>query len=339
MDHGGHGGHHDGAHGGGGHSHPATFIVNFSHGGTHGPHTTYAYAFAHLGSFGHSGTNPAAQGVTKGFPKVGEDSQPLSGYEVHVSRHGEASLLKQIIDFCGKANLVDITNMPGLDGGSKPPVGEILPWDAWNPETNGNDMPSGYYPHASGTTTLAQWYWQIGTRKNPLRTWDSPEYDPKSRTYLDVRVCTWRYYETGDYESRIDIRIITAPMWDHKVQAYGYKRTEFERHQNAAIFVATKVLELLKKCAPSPAAVALRTWVEARQSEPQAPSNHPDGVYDEDQATMEAEDRDRVQQEYETDQQVVDDVSAVIPSLPAPSAPAPAAPGTTNVDLELGETD
>jgi hypothetical protein len=79
---------------------------------------------------------------------------------------------------------------------------------------------------------------------------------------------TWFYREAGDFETRLQINVISAPELDPADLQWGYRKEPFQRHQHAARVLIEQVLNKLKEAVPHPAAVKLRgTIVAAEEGE------------------------------------------------------------------------
>jgi len=200
MDH-GHSGHNDGAHGG--HDGHATREALFFSGlGTHcGGHVSFAY---HGGS-GHGGEHHQLFGaeaispqgkVDVHVPTVNADGDAIRGYISHISKHGRIDILSSLRSIAAKYDLIQIDGRrPGLDVSNRM-FYEILDFDAWahaQELTEGRPYdaaqhgarphPNGWYPGATGSTSLIREYWQVGKRK---RAFGKPEFDDQAGTYLEV---------------------------------------------------------------------------------------------------------------------------------------------------------
>lgn len=280
MDHGI--GHNDGAHGG--HDgHITKDALFFSGHGTHsGGHVSFAY---HGGGHGvdnhHQLTVPEAvspQGNSASIdvhvPTTTADGDAIRGYISHISRHGRIDVLSTFRQIAARYDLIQIDGRrPGLDLSNRL-FYQILDFDAWqhaqelsegrpyDAATHGERAkPNGWYPGATGSTSLIREYWQVGKRK---RLFGQPEFDNQAGTYLEVSVITWRYIESGDFETKLEVRVISAPEWSEREGKWGYRGKPFEIHQRVAIKAYTAMMEVLIKTKPDAAAVALRAAVDKK---------------------------------------------------------------------------
>lgn len=342
MDHGS--GHNDGAHGG--HDgHITKDALFFSGHGTHcGGHVSFAYHGGHAGSHNHQQTVAEAispQGVPTvdvHVPTVNTDGEAIRGYISHISRHGRIDILSNLRAIAARHDLIQIDGRrPGLDVSNRL-FYEILDFDAWahaqeltegrpyDAATHGQRAhPNGWYPGATGSTSLIREYWQVGKRK---RAFAKPEFDDQAGTYLEVSVITWTFIESGDFETKLEVRVISAPEWDGAV--WGYRGKPFLVHQRVAITAYTAMMNLLVQTKPDAAAVVLRAAVDAKYP-PQAWV--PEGMH----AMMEAEILER---ESEAVHQDALDDQVARDNAPG-SAPATASDGddggTADLTVELDD--
>ncbi len=274
MDHGS--GHNDGAHGGhDGHiTKDALFFAG--HGTHHGGHVSFAYHGGHGDSHHQQLTVAEAispQGkVEVHVPTQSEGGEAIRGYISHISRHGRIDILSSLSAISARYDLIQIDGRrPGLDVSDRL-FYEILDFDAWahaQELTEGRPYdaaahgprarPNGWYPGATGNTSLIREYWQVGKRK---RMFGQPEFDDKAGTYLEVSVITWTFIESGDFETKLEVRVISSPEWDGAT--WGYRGKPFLNHQRVAIKAFTAMMDLLIQTKPDAAGVALRAAVDAK---------------------------------------------------------------------------
>ncbi len=275
----GHGGHHgnDSAHGG--HATHEALMLAFSHGqSSHlsvvGSHVSGAHAHSmqmvHLG-LGRQDTKVGEQGKDESDP--GE----IRTFVVHVSNHGQAAINGVIQSVARQCDMLRIDQMrPNYDSADIMKY-EIADWTAFSEPYQHVNMPEGFYPGATGHTRILRQYWQVGKRPSLWAPKTAPVFDKLAMTFIEVTSITWRYFETGDYETKFILTVGSLPVWDETVGAWGYKREPFERHQRAAKKLCEKIFEYLANLEPSPAAKLFRA--EMLRKYPPAPGqDHPDGV-------------------------------------------------------------
>jgi hypothetical protein len=279
MDHGS--GHHDGAHGG--HDgHITREALFFSGLGSHsGGSVSFAYHGGGHGVDNHwSPTVPEAvspQGkpaIDVHVPLLTADGDAVRGYICHISRHGAIDILTALRKTSSRYDLIQIDGRrPGLDVSNRM-FYQILDFDAWqhaqeiaegrpyDAATHGaRAKPNGWYPGATGATALIREYWQVGKRK---RAFGQPEFDNQAGTYLEVSVIVWRFIESGDFETKLEVRVISAPEWSAREGKWGYRSKPFVTHQRVAIQVYTAMMDLLIQAKPDAATVALRAAVDKK---------------------------------------------------------------------------
>lgn len=116
-------------------------------------------------------------------------------------------------------------------------------------------VPAGYYDGATGTTRVWRQYWQLGKRDSLLPWRRQRGYDRNQSTYIEVRVITWFYGEALDYETRLEMRIISLPIWKTRpglrTGDWWYRETPWRNHQKACDKILTDLFTELKKTSPS----------------------------------------------------------------------------------------
>jgi hypothetical protein len=254
-------------------------MIAFSHGqSSHlsvvGSHVSsaqpHSMQMVHLG-LGRQDTKIGEQGKDATHP--GE----IRTFVVHVANHGQAAINGVIQSVARQCDMLRIDQMrPNYDSADIMKY-EIADWTAFSEPYQHVNMPEGYYPGATGHTRILRQYWQVGKRPSLWAPKTPPVFDKLAMTFIEVTSITWRYFETGDYETKFILTVGSLPVWDETVGAWGYKREPFERHQRAAMRLCQKVFEYLVKLEPSPAAKLFRA--EILRKYPLPPNqDRPDGV-------------------------------------------------------------
>jgi len=184
---------------------------------------------------------------------------------VHVSKHGKVPHKERFDEIARDLDLIRIDNVrPNFDG-MEEMRSELADWHAWTPPYNVGDMPTGWFPTATGCTRFSKQYWQVGKRKG----WrGAPQFDPHASTFIEVAFVVWNYFETGDYETKLTIRIVVMPVHDERFMRWGIKKTPFLKHQRAAREACQRIFEILKSAEPEDESVALRRFYESRHPRP-----------------------------------------------------------------------
>jgi hypothetical protein len=344
MDHGN--GHRDGGHAGqGGHiTREALFFAGL---GTHqGGHVSFAYhggngdGGSHAQLAGKDAISPQGQSIIEvHVPTKTKDGDAIRGYICHISRHGRIDILSEFKKLSAKFDLIQIDGRrPGLDV-SNQIFYKILDFDAYahaqelstgrpfDAATHGDRAkPNGWYPGATGTTTLIRQYWQVGKRTS---LFGMPVFDDKAGTYLEVEVITWSYYETGDFETKLEVRVISAPEWSDREQKWGYRSAPFDSHQRVAIKSYIAMMDLLIATAPSLAASLLRAELDAKYP-PQA--EVPEGTFAMTAAEILERESQDVAQDAKDDQVARDNNPATAPATPEDDGTSTA---TSDLEVEL----
>jgi len=326
IDHGS-SGHDYGRDAGGSHHGPNGHVqISFTH---NGPHFTLTSNLREAG--GRTVQQDAAQdrqGDTRktlgaSIPTVDGNGKQISDYVVHIAIHGKFAMVDHVRKIAADMNLVLLDYVrPNMDPVNDLIYDKIKGWDAWAQETDGvvYIMPDGYYQDATGTTTPFRTYYQVGVAEGSTQV-----FDKEAHTYLEISAITWRYFETGDYETRFQARIVFVPEWDTDKQAWGYRKAPFEKHQLAAIQFCHRILEGLRKSPPSELSVGLRKLV-LPSDKPR--TTDPEGWH----GATAREEFERVRDEMQRIAQV--DYQTAIDAISGPIVPAPTDPQGNTVDIE-----
>ena len=119
--------------------------------------------------------------------------------------------------------------------------------------------PAGWYTKATGVTHIWRQYWQVG----PKRRWwkrqvKRPIFDRSKSTYLEINIVTWFYAAIGDYETRLDIKVVSLPVLDQYDKRWGVRENQLNLHQELAQNLTDGVFAELKNAHPT-------TWAEERR--------------------------------------------------------------------------
>lgn len=202
-------------------------------------------------------------------------------YGAHVVGHGAIDIPKAFAKVAAELGLIRICSFRPNFGPVDVTEGKILEWDAWSGGHQPPHRSAGYYPDATGYTRLWKQFWQIGYISKPWRKhwslrWffegvlgvkEQPRYDKKSSTWMEVSMVNWYYRETGDEETRFDVRIVSLPVMDLTDKVWGFRTVPLQAHQKVAEPVVAKILEALKQAVPSKAAAVLRKRVNEKLAE------------------------------------------------------------------------
>lgn len=265
---------HDGL--GGDISEQALFIAYGLHGGNShfsfdcpGAHTDYVHS-DHVASAAMD--RQGANFLLDSVPTTYDDGTVVRGYAVHVAKHSQVAFLTRFQQVARDLGLIPLDLRPGLEPSSSL-VYEILALDAWEhlEELNGgikrdveiwgaraNSL--GWYPGATGRTQLFRQKWQIGKRTHSFA---QPAYDGSAHTYLELAVVQWTYLESCDFETLMELRIISQLEWDPTQGIWTYLRKPFQSHQRAAIELYKQMtVMLLSDARPSELSLRMRALVE-----------------------------------------------------------------------------
>lgn len=252
----------------------ALFVAHGSHGPGHfsfdcpGAHTDYVHSdHVSSGAMDRHGTSFNFDSI----PTVYDDGTVVRGYGVHVARHAQVPFMSQFIEVAQSLGLIPLDLRPSLEPYSRL-VYQILALDAWDhfDELDGGikrdierfgprPVSLGFYPGATGHTVLFRQNWQIGKRAG---LFSQPSYDSSAHTYLELSLTQWSYIESGDFETLMQLRVISQQEWDPTQGTWTYLRMPFEAHQNAAIQLYKKMMQFLAEAEPNAVTKMLRASVE-----------------------------------------------------------------------------
>ena len=173
----------------------------------------------HVGGWSHGeGVDPAkAQRIKRmlaAVEKAKVDPQRRY-YGAHIVGHGytevpaiftraalEAGMMR-ICNTVANFNPVDLTDT------------QLSDWSRFTPPYSRKSTPAGFYPNAVGLTRVFKQYWQVAN-KSPW--WNvfggKAKFDRSKSTYIEVSIVTWFFADIGDYETRVDITVVSLPVLD-----------------------------------------------------------------------------------------------------------------------------
>jgi hypothetical protein len=170
-----------------------------------------------------------------------------------------------------RAGLIRLDQIvPNMDGVNKK-VPKILPWHAWVDWAT-DDMPDGYRDGFTGDTEQLKEYWGIPVRDDKQRL----VYDPNARTALEVTWTPWRFDETGAFESKVTLNVVSYKIWSPEHSAWGYKISAFKALQRVAMLLSIAYYRALVKTPPGDLQQALLRHFDFTGDYPLV---HPDGAY------------------------------------------------------------
>jgi hypothetical protein len=186
---------------------------------------------------------------------------------VHVTNHGHVEAMKRFYALAREFDLIRLDDRrPNFDTVNEVRY-ELADWNAWAKPYNDGDMPDGFVPGFTGTTTFYKQAWQVGKRKH---WWSLPAWDSKAATFIEVAYVVWHYHDTADYETKLTLRVVSFPAFDHTDGRWGIRKKAFFRHQAAARKLAERIFEMLKGIPSSKQSQILRQYYLSRLPQPPA---------------------------------------------------------------------
>ncbi len=283
LGHGGHGhsGHHTGFHHNGGldhngrvtaealmvaHSHSAT--PNFNNFG----HVNASVDSHGMPDHGHLGSSSTGDGVDhkktfartyEAFLKKVEEAKkdPMRRvYGVHVVSHGFCDLPRVFTELGKKLGAVRVCGTTGNFYPTDVSLNDLTDWSKFSPPYSRRRPPAGWYANAQGVTHVWRQYWQVpGKSYRIVKPKGRPMFDPLQSTYLEVQMVTWFFSSIGDYETRIDINVVSLPVLDQADKTWGIRGTPLKNHQRVAQGLTDGLFEALKFAQPTP-------WAKERRA-------------------------------------------------------------------------
>ena len=178
------------------------FSMDSSHGFHHGP------------DFG--GINGEAEG-RKAFRNKLEKAKidpRRTFFGAHVVGHGYSETTRIFANLAKANGLVRVCDTVGNFNPVDLMVMELTDWNKYVGPFNRKFPTGGWYKGANGLTTIWKQYWQVGTQRPWWDPFGRVKYNRLKATYLEVSIVTWYYSDIGDYETRIDINVMSTPVLD-----------------------------------------------------------------------------------------------------------------------------
>ncbi len=225
----------------------------------------------HIGGWSHGeGIDPAKARRIKRMLAAVEKAKldpQRRYYGAHVVGHGFADIpaiftraaqeagLMRICNTVANFNPVDLTDTVLSD------------WSRFSPPYSRTNTPAGFYPNAAGLTRVFKQYWQVADKKRWWVQGDKPKFDRTKSTYVEVSIVTWFFADIGDYETRIDITVVSLPVLDRSDKVWARRKTPLQTHQLAAEQVCHRLFEVLKAIPPTAYTLGKRKSIIAQQAE------------------------------------------------------------------------
>lgn len=192
-------------------------------------------------------------------------------YGAHVVCHGQLDVPKLFREAALAAGLIRICNrmshFPSLDqtkyfltdwsgAVNLAPMDEKFLTPLEITRRTGCRVPAGYYEGAIGCTRVWRQFWQVGKRRSVFPWNTELEVDRNAQTYLEVNITTWYYGQACDFETRLEMRIVSLPVYkfrpdDPKQGDWYWKHSSWKAHQAGCDKVLKALFVELQKAPPS----------------------------------------------------------------------------------------
>jgi len=181
------------------------------------------------------------------------EKDPLRrNYGVHVVSHGYADLIRTFTELGTKLGAIRIDGTTGNFNGCDISLNELTDWSKYAPPFSRLKPPAGYYTKANGITHIWKQYWQVA----PKTYWyNRPKgrriFDRSQSTYLEVSIITWFFAAIGDYETRIDLKVVSLPVLDQRDKNWAIRGEPLKKHQQLCEGLVKGLFEALKYARPT----------------------------------------------------------------------------------------
>jgi hypothetical protein len=216
---------------------------------------------------------PSSCGLVKGQENI----------EVHIPSHSPCDVRYKLLELLDSFDLLKIdTFRPNLMAERKKSE-RILPDNAWEEGGRNPNLPSQWYPGATGSTLLWKEFFHIGKRATSFLGFKGKLLKNfESRLYLEVSCVTRSYVETGDCQTDIVIWVRPLHFWSGYQQNWQYDEYWFMRHFQVAEALGFKIFTTVAmNYAPRPEAKQIRDVRRAPSTQsppPPVPAGKPDGI-------------------------------------------------------------
>ena len=204
----------------------------------HTGHVDTSIAGTHPGGF--SGSTGSVEGVGPSFDgPVDLRQTKFAVLGVGMSQVDFDGVLR---DSARKLGLAECKNLQLANKLLIPPrrYDNILPVNFKEPPavTSNPQMPTLYWPEATGFTTISRTNWQLGERTGLDKLLGKAAVRKNGvRTYLEVETTIWFYAEPHDYEIRFVVNLLggqdASELRDHLVAARGLCQDMLKAFKNA----------------------------------------------------------------------------------------------------------
>lgn len=215
---------------------------------------------------------PSSCGLVKGHESI----------EVHIPSHGPCDVRAKLLELVDGLDLLKIdTFRPNLMAEHKK-FDRILPDNAWEEGGKNPNLPSQWYPGATGSTLRWREFFHIGKRKPRLFGLLKGELEKnfESRIYLEVACVTRSYVETGDSQTDIVVWVRPLHFWSGYAQEWQYDEYWFMKHFHTAEALGYQVYSMVhNNYEPRPEAKQIRDSRRAAfNQQPATPAVTPGGA-------------------------------------------------------------
>lgn len=188
-------------------------------------------------------------------------------YGAHIVGHGFADIPKIFAEAAREAGCLRICNTVANFNPVDLTDTQLSDWSRFTPPYSRLRTAAGYYPGAPGTTRVFKQYWQVSDKKRWWVPGDKAKFDRTKSTYMEVSIVTWFYAEVGDYETRVDITVVSLPVLDRWDKVWARRRTPLVAHQLSAEKICHTIFDALKAAKPTEAAAKRRSGIVLKKRE------------------------------------------------------------------------
>jgi hypothetical protein len=173
-------------------------------------------------------------------------------YGVHVVSHGYCDLPRIFTELGNKLGAIRVCGTTGNFYPTDVSLNDLTDWSKFAPPYSRRRPPAGWYANALGLTHVWRQYWQVPAKSYRLfKPKGRQLFDRSQSTYIEVQIVTWFYASIGDYETRIDINVVSLPVLDQADKRWALRGTPLKNHQRVAQGLTDGLFEALKFAQPT----------------------------------------------------------------------------------------
>lgn len=127
---------------------------------------------------------------------------------------------------------------------------QLMPLKTWLGKADRDEMSAGHYCGATGTTDVRRQYYCVGVHGISFLPFGELQWDNNAKAFIEVTYITWKYSQTGDYETRVLIKVIAR--LEYRARQAGYHRdvSPVVCNNKKALEFKKKLFAVLRRATP-----------------------------------------------------------------------------------------